>query len=211
VSLDGSASSDSDGAIVSYAWDLGDGSTASGTVVSHTYADPGTYTATLTVIDDDGATDSAGVTITVTAPPPPPPPDELVISGITAASGKAYTQGVLAVGKAVYIDRSYTWADVGNLGGEKFILTANNDKASTGDSFLTFDVNVPVTVYVAFDVRSSTLPPWLQSWAATGEVLVTTDVKRNLYSRDFPAGTVTLGGNRPSGANSMYNAIVKPQ
>lgn len=52
-------SSDSDGAIVSYAWDFGDGGTSSGHTVSHTYTDLGTYTVRLTVTDDDGATDDA--------------------------------------------------------------------------------------------------------------------------------------------------------
>lgn len=41
---------------LSYAWDLGDGSTATGTSVTHTYADPGRYDATVTVTDDLGRT-----------------------------------------------------------------------------------------------------------------------------------------------------------
>jgi PKD repeat protein len=67
VILDGSGSSDSDGTIVSYEWDLGDGTTASGPVVTHTYATPGTYVATLTVTDDDGLTGETQVAITVSA------------------------------------------------------------------------------------------------------------------------------------------------
>ena len=52
-----SASSDTDGTIVGRAWDWGD-STPPGTGItpSHTYADLGTYTVTLTVTDDGGAT-----------------------------------------------------------------------------------------------------------------------------------------------------------
>ncbi len=65
VQFTGSNSSDSDGTISSYSWDFGDGNTASVADPSHTYADPGTYTATLTVTDDDGATDSDTVIITV--------------------------------------------------------------------------------------------------------------------------------------------------
>ncbi|MCW4016794.1 MAG: PKD domain-containing protein [Candidatus Bathyarchaeota archaeon] len=65
IHFDGTGSYDSDGSIVSYAWDFGDGNTATGATVEHTYEDNGVYTVTLTVTDDDGATDSAAATNTV--------------------------------------------------------------------------------------------------------------------------------------------------
>jgi PKD repeat protein len=56
VTVNGSASSDPDGNIVSYSWNFGDGGTDTGaTPLPHTYAAPGPYTITLTVVDDDGA------------------------------------------------------------------------------------------------------------------------------------------------------------
>lgn len=65
ANFDGSGSSDSDGSIVSYAWDFGDGATGSGQTASHTYGSNGTYTVTLTVTDDDGATDSTNQSVSV--------------------------------------------------------------------------------------------------------------------------------------------------
>jgi len=59
-----STSSD-DGWIVSEEWDFGDSETATGTVVEHTYAMAGTYTVTLTVTDNDLATDFATFDITI--------------------------------------------------------------------------------------------------------------------------------------------------
>lgn len=73
LTADASASTDPDGEIASYAWDLGDGDTATGPTVEHTYAAAGTYEVTLTVTDDDGATDTYTEDVTATDPPPPDP------------------------------------------------------------------------------------------------------------------------------------------
>ena len=58
-SFDGSGSSDSNGTVVSYAWNFGDGGAGSGKTISHTYARSGSYSVSLTVTDNAGATDSA--------------------------------------------------------------------------------------------------------------------------------------------------------
>ncbi|HEY3438700.1 MAG TPA: PKD domain-containing protein [Actinotalea sp.] len=71
ASVDGSGSSDGDGTVASYAWDFGDGSTATGVTASHTYAAAGTYSVTLIVTDDKGATGTVAHDITVTANQPP--------------------------------------------------------------------------------------------------------------------------------------------
>jgi hypothetical protein len=56
VKLDGRKSRDPDGRIVSYQWNFGDGKSGSGKVVYHKYTTRGTFTVTLTVTDDKGAT-----------------------------------------------------------------------------------------------------------------------------------------------------------
>jgi PKD repeat protein len=85
TTFDGSASSDPDGSVTSYAWSFADGATASGAQPSHSYSLAGTYLVSLTVTDDKGATDSATVSVTVAAPPPPPPPPPPV-SGVSAVA-----------------------------------------------------------------------------------------------------------------------------
>jgi hypothetical protein len=56
--------SDSDGTVVSYEWTFGDGASSTSQNPTHIYTS-GTYTAILTVTDDDGATGSDSVAITV--------------------------------------------------------------------------------------------------------------------------------------------------
>jgi PKD repeat protein len=58
ITFDGSASTDDDGSIVNWTWDFGDGNTAYGENVTHSYTKAETYTVLLTVTDDDGATDT---------------------------------------------------------------------------------------------------------------------------------------------------------
>ncbi|HKK24953.1 MAG TPA: IPT/TIG domain-containing protein, partial [Gracilimonas sp.] len=64
----GTPSTDSDGTIVSYEWNFGDGTTATGDTVANTYASEGTYDIELLVTDDNGATDTAIQTVEVVLP-----------------------------------------------------------------------------------------------------------------------------------------------
>ena len=66
VILDGSASFDPDGAIVSYDWSEGGSSIATG-VNPSVVLDVGVHTISLTVTDDDGGTDTSTVLVTVNA------------------------------------------------------------------------------------------------------------------------------------------------
>lgn len=66
LNLFGNESYDPDGNIESYEWNFGDGSDNSlYSDSTHTYYTPGNYTATLTVVDNDGLTGSDTVNITV--------------------------------------------------------------------------------------------------------------------------------------------------
>jgi PKD repeat protein len=69
VTFDGSGSNDPDGSIVQYLWDFGDGTTATGPLAAHVYP-AGSYTASLQVIDDQGASATATVLIGVNNIPP---------------------------------------------------------------------------------------------------------------------------------------------
>ena len=65
ITFNAADSYDPNGTIVSYSWDFGDGTIATGVEVNHTFEDDDIYTVTLTVTDNDDATGSATATINV--------------------------------------------------------------------------------------------------------------------------------------------------
>ncbi|MCI0528191.1 MAG: PKD domain-containing protein [Nitrospira sp.] len=65
VTFDGSGSFDPDNDPLTFLWDFEDGASATGTIVSHSFSQPGTFTITLTVTDTAFLSDTQTVTITV--------------------------------------------------------------------------------------------------------------------------------------------------
>ncbi|MEM9055943.1 MAG: Ig-like domain-containing protein [Pseudomonadota bacterium] len=166
-------------------------------------ADVGTFFNITINVSDGKLTDTIGpFDLTVALPGVPP---ELEITGTEPAG---YLWNTLAVSQPVYLDRNYTFVTIPEaFVGLPYLITANNDKRQTADPFVRFTVNVPVTVYVAYDARSSDLPAWLDGWTATGETWRTTDTTFNVFARDFDAGLIGLGGNVD--AESMYSVAVE--
>lgn len=142
------------------------------------------------------------------------PASQVLISNLSAVSGRSYavTYSGLQNGLPVYVDRDFIYSYVPTwLESKTYIRTANDDKTSSGNSFISFNVNQAVTVYVAHDNRISTKPSWLTFFSDTGDDLVTTDTTLDIYARDFPSGTVVLGGNEGTAESSMYVVIVVPK
>ena len=105
-------STDSDGIIRSRSWNFGD-NTAVGTATpqSHTYSAAGTYHVTLTVTDDDGATNATSKDITVGSGGTPPPPTSIALT-VTSKPSTTLSYAVLdwtgATGDSVEVFRNST-------------------------------------------------------------------------------------------------------
>ncbi len=156
MTLGGGASYDVDGTVSSHRWDMGDGTRLDGATVTHVYADPGAYTATLTVTDDSGvanATATDTVTISVNAPPVPVAtgPDRPVAVGEIAGidgSGSTDADGAIlswswdfgdgATGEGPQVQ--YAWAAPGVY---PVTLTVTDDCATpSATTATTIDVTV---------------------------------------------------------------------
>ncbi|WP_144394126.1 PKD domain-containing protein [Pleionea sediminis] len=68
-------STDSDGYIQSWSWSFGDGNHSNSQNPSHRYASEGSYSVSLTVVDNDGFRSTYSKTVTVVAEPEPPEAD----------------------------------------------------------------------------------------------------------------------------------------
>lgn len=133
--------------------------------------------------------------MTITAPPP---------------SGNPYTLADLDEGDHYYTDR-FTAANhvLVHLPSEircaQWIRTANDDRNRTDAVFLQLALDRSTRLYVGFDTRATSPPSWLGSaFTDSGRFIDIEDPdpvqEFRLYRRDFPPGSVVLGGNRASGA-----------
>jgi alpha-tubulin suppressor-like RCC1 family protein/chitodextrinase len=168
--LSGSTSTDSDGTITDYLWNFGDGATATGVAPGHTYAEADTYTVSLTVTDDDGATHVTTRSVTVTDPVTPPDNVAPVahITGSCTNLTCPLSGGTSTDGDGTITDYLWDFGDgatangvapghtYGTPGTYTVTLTVTDDDTATGtDTRQVMVTNPPVTT-VAFRAAAAT-------------------------------------------------------
>ncbi|WP_191330303.1 PKD domain-containing protein [Frigoribacterium sp. ACAM 257] len=211
VALDASASTDADGRVAGWAWDLGDGTTATGATTSHTYAAAGTYTVTLTVTDDEGATATSTAPVTVAPAPPanvaPTASFTSTTTGLSAtvdASASADPDGSVAAfawdfgdgGEATGRTAAHSYAAAGTY---TVTLTVTDDKGATGSSTGTVTV---APIPNAAPTASFTATAKELSLAVDGKASADSDGTVSSWAWDFGDGATATG----STASHVYAA-----
>ncbi len=207
VDFDGSNSVDPNGDVLAFAWDFGDGNTATGATVSHTYTTAGVYTATLTVDDGNGNSSTESVIITVLEPNIAPEASftasptsgdvPLTVSFDASASSDAnndpltfawdFGDGTSASGVAP----SHTFSLAGTF---LVTLTVNDGRGGTGIDTLSITVNAvpndpPIAVVSVSDTLGET--PFVVSFDGSASTDPDNDILT--YTWDFGDGATSTG------------------
>lgn len=147
--------------------------------------------------------------------PPAPPTPETLISDITTASGRPAQSDRLRIGGLCYGDWNFKIKRMPSaLDGLPLIQTPNLDRDSTDANTLHFCLEKPARVYIAYEGGLDPLPEWLRGFRQESIWLEIEDdfalITRTmlLYSRAYPAGRITLGGNRAGASlNGAHEAV----
>ena len=189
VTLDGSSSTDADGHVVSYAWDLdGDGQydDATGPTAGFTPRQDGTLVVGLEVVDDGGlaATDSVTVQVTNVVPEVTLPASSTVVAGKPwSLSGSFADPGDDTFSATADLADGAGWTPL-DLTGQDFTLTATF--ATTGTKQVKVEVcdgkecspvSTTVTVTPAPTPPPSTTWPWDGFYAPVDNLPVVNMVK----------------------------------
>ena len=165
VTFDAAGSTDTDGDIASYEWDFGDGESATGAAPAHAFDAPGDYDVTLTVTDDDGATDTATQTVSVAEPSDPGTAPSTAVS-------LSPSEELVAVNGSTTFDVVVEDADGGVGAYSLSVSLANGSTASLTD--VSVDEDALADVQVAADGTSASVDTALLDTAQNGSVVVAT-------------------------------------
>ena len=129
-------------------------------------------------------------------------------------SRSSYFTRYSIVGDSLYSDRPYVITSIPpQLENMLWIVTANDDKTSFENEFLTFSINKPTSVYIGFDIESiasESFPAWLNDWDKTELIINSDDTQFIIYQKNFEPSEITLCANEGSSSSSMYIILVNP-
>jgi len=193
VLLDGSGSSDADGTIVSYEWDLdndGQYDDAVGAAPSFQSAAGGAFTVGLKVTDDRGAEDTASVTVNVTLA------GWTGVAFVDADNTSGPHDGLSWETALTTVQEGLDMASAAG-GGEVWVAEGLYTPTSTTDRGISFELRPDVDLYGGFEGDEDSLQQ--RDWVAfetvlSGDIGVSGDSSNNSYHVVVGADDAVLDG-----------------
>ena len=200
VTFNASDSTDPDGNITNYEWDFGDSGNSTNTtmpITNHTYASAGTFTVTLTVTDDEGATNATSQVITVSG--------GLVFDTGTGTypSIAGTHNGTITTNVTIQVSKLYTYPCAGTGGHTEHVIIANEsgiiaeadwDGYQVDGHTITFDVPFELVANetYSYSIRTGSYPQIIHADSkvvAGGTITCDTfvDTNGNTYTDWIPA------------------------
>lgn len=182
ISFDGTGSYDPDNDTITYAWNFGDGATATGATPSHAYAAAGTYTVSLVVNDGEYDSNPAYATATVTEPGSDPTMvvSDIAMSKVVRRTRQKATATITVIddggnpvdGATVYGTWSGAYsASVAVVTGSNGVATSSTKYVNKPTSAFVFEITDVVKSGYVFDDANSVLIASIAASASEGVAL----------------------------------------
>ncbi len=183
----------------------------------------GVYPVEIDLRDGHGLTTTKKLALTVRQKPG----SAVLVTDVVTREGNRYRTGHLQPGAAPFFDgkdsllrddkQEVNFNEPGKYNGLVYIQTDVQDANKTGTDFLSFRVDEPVIVYIAYEKQEtlfhSTIPDWLKAYKEEAGELVAQYRYFALYSKAFDKGIISLPGAeaKANGVGLPYFVIIKKQ
>jgi hypothetical chaperone protein len=138
---------------------------------------------------------------------------EDIIQSIQTNGDVQYRSYMMRVDQRCYVDQETVLRRIPvEISGLPTVMPAYADREQRDNDFLRLKIADPARVYVAYGTGAAQLPDWLLPFTFLDDLTLEIEdewygVRRlQLYSREFPAGEVVLGGNAAPGAKGKLEA-----
>jgi len=215
VLVDAAASSDRDGSIASYAWNFGDETPAEfGMATSHTYVATGTFSITLTVVDNRGTTATSSDLVSVrdsswsqaasmsmdradTTASPLPDGRVLVAGGSVTRPGR---DTLYLTSAEIYDPATDTWSPAASMPGQRADHTATllpNGRLLVAGGYW---FNEPMPFNFLIDVEL--YDPATDTWSPAASM---NEARAGHTATMLPSGKVMVAGGRATDGRAMVS------
>ena len=148
-------------------------------------------------------------------------PGDVLVTNVRDYNDNPLPLATLTTGALPFHDRTDGEINLSSvpadLRGLPFIQTAFNDTTHASPHYLAFTVDMPVTVYVAYERKSnlfkSTTPEWLNDFRKASDQIAAQYFYYDVFEKDFPAGRITLpdADEKANGVSTNYFVLIKPR